>query len=74
MTHSSWASAQQAKFEFAAAGEFKDGYDQVNDEPALVLYYGYDDVLVIEGSAEELRSLLQVALKALDGGNHEQEG
>jgi len=62
--HTEWVSAEGSKFDFAVPGDYTDAYSQKNDEPALIL--GYDEVVIITGSIDELRARLQQGLEVLD--------
>lgn len=63
--HVEWLDAAQPFVSIVPTpGEFEDSYGTPNDKPVLLL--GFDDLVAIEGTKEELSALLTLAQRLVE--------
>lgn len=63
--HAEWFGARSVGFEFFAPFAYRDDFDRVNDEPALVMHGASSDV-VLSGTLEDLHDRLQQGVDELE--------
>jgi hypothetical protein len=57
--HVEWMDAKDCFMQFATSGDFEDSHGTKNERPVLVL--GFDDLIAVEGTKEELLTMLSRA-------------